>query len=128
MYIDEIIFCLQFIPLVWFLLLDEEVSNKKKVFLRFVLISIAILMFGIVYKNYTDESNKLLVYFGSQMTLIFLLLYKTIQIPYYWIFKRRPEVLTIPEKNIDIIPSLILIVGSVILPFIIDSFIIRKLM
>ncbi|MGH1387989.1 hypothetical protein [Kordia sp.] len=85
-------------------------------------------MFGIVYKNYTDESNKLLVYFGSQMTLIFLLLYKTIQIPYYWIFKRRPEVLTIPEKNIDIIPSLILIVGSVILPFIIDSFIIRKLM
>ncbi|AXG68055.1 hypothetical protein KORDIASMS9_00244 [Kordia sp. SMS9] len=127
MYIDEIIFSLQFIPLVWFLFLDEEISNKKKVFLKFVLISIIILIFGIVYENYIGKSKTSLVYFGSQITFTYLLLYKIIQIPYDWIFKRRPEISAIPKKNIDIIPSLIMIVGSITLPIIIDSFIIRKL-
>ncbi|MFK7750734.1 MAG: hypothetical protein AB8B65_20245 [Kordia sp.] len=128
MNIDEIIFSLQFIPLLWFLLLDEETSNKRKVFLKFVLISIVILVFGIVYENYITEPKNSLVYFGSQVTFTFIVLYKIIQIPYYWIFKRRPEILSVPKRNIDIIPSLIVIIGSVILPIVIDRFIIQKFM
>ncbi|WP_298513808.1 hypothetical protein [uncultured Kordia sp.] len=125
--IDKIIYFVQFIPFIWFLLLDEEVSNKKSVFLKFIFISIAILIFGIFYEYNLAENNKSLIYYGSQMTLIFLLLYKIVQIPYYWIFKRKPEISTIPEKNIDIIPLLFVIAGTISLPFLIDIFIIQKL-
>ena len=92
------------------------------------MISIGILIFGIVYEHYFVTANKSLVYFGSQMTLIFIILYKIIRIPYYWIFKREPEINQYPEQRIDIIPTLIVVMGTVILPFLIDSMIIQRIM
>ncbi|AUC80626.1 hypothetical protein CW733_00135 [Lacinutrix sp. Bg11-31] len=62
------------------------------------------------------------------MTLIFLILFKIIRIPYYLIFKREPEINQYPEKLIDIIPTLIVVMGTLILPFLIDSIIIQKIM
>ena len=61
------------------------------------------------------------------MTLIFLILFKIVRIPYYLIFKREPEINRNPEKWIDIIPTLIVVIGTVVLPLLIDSMIIKKL-
>ena len=126
--IEKIIYFLLFIPFLWLLIFDQQKLKRKKVFLKYLLISIGILILGIVYEHYFTTADKSLVYFGSQMTLIFLILYKIIRIPYYWIFKREPEINQYPEKRIDIIPTLIVVMGTVLLPFLIDSMIIQKIM
>ena len=128
MNIEKIIYFLLFIPFLWLLIFDQQKLKLKKVFLKYLLISIGILILGIVYEHFFTADNKSLVYFGSQMTLIFIILYKIIRIPYYWIFKREPEINQYSEKKIDIIPTLIVVMGTVLLPFLIDSIIIQKIM
>ena len=94
--------------------------------MKYLLISIGVMVFGIMYDHYFVKDSRSLVYFGSQVPLIFLILYTIIRIPYYLIFKREPEISQYPEKLIDIIPTLIVVTGTVILPFLIDSMIIQK--
>lgn len=126
--IDKIIYFLLFIPLLWLLIFDQQKLKNRTIFLKYLLISIGVLVFGILYNHYFAKGNKSLVYFGSQMTLIFLILYKLIRIPYYLIYQREPEISKVPEKNIDIIPTLIVLTGTMILPFLIDSLIIQKIL
>ena len=126
MNIDKIIYVLLFIPFLWILIFDQQKLKKRTVFIKYLLISIGILIIGIFYQNYSETENRFLVYIGSQMTLIFLILYKLIRIPYYLIFKREPEINRNPEKWIDIIPTLLVIIGTVILPILIDSMIFKK--
>lgn len=124
--IDTIIYFLLFIPFFWLLIFDQQKLKSKTVFFKYLLISIGILIFGVLYDLYFSKGNKSLVYFGSQMSLIFLILYKIIRIPYYLIYKREPEISRWPEKNIDIIPTLIIMTGTMVLPFLINSLIIQK--
>jgi hypothetical protein len=81
---------------------------------------------GILYEFYFKTSDESYVYFFSQMPIIFLIVSKGIRIPYCKIYKREPEISRHPEKNIDIIPSIIVIMGCAILPFLIDLYIIRN--
>ena len=127
MNIDKVIYFLLFIPFLWIIIFDQEKLKYRTVFFKYLLISIGILIIGIVYQKYSDTEDKFLVYFGSQMTLIFLILFKIVRIPYYLIFKREPEINRNPEKWIDIIPTLIVVIGTVVLPLLIDSMIIKKL-
>ena len=115
-----------FIPFVWILIFDQQKLKYRTVFVKYLLISIGILIIGILYQKYSETENRFLVYIGSQMTLIFLILYKIIRIPYYLIFKREPEINRSPEKWIDIIPTLIVILGTVVLPILIDSMLFKK--
>lgn len=128
MEIDKIIYFILFIPFLWLLIFDQQKLKNKNVFLKYLLISIGVLLFGILYDHYLAKDNKSLVYFGSQMTLIFLLLYKLIRIPYYLIYKKEPEISRFPEKKIDIIPTLIILAGTMVLPFLIDGLIIQKIL
>jgi hypothetical protein len=126
--IDKIIYFLLFIPFLWLLIFDQQKLKNRTVFLKYLLISIGVLVFGILYDHYLAKDNKSLVYFGSQMTLIFLILYKLIRLPYYLIYKREPEISRVPEKKIDIIPTLIVLTGTMVLPFFIDNLIIQKML
>ena len=127
MNIDKVIYFLLFIPFLWILVFDQEKLKFRTVFLKYLTISIGILIIGILYQKHSETEDKFLVYIGSQMTLIFLILFKIIRIPFYLIFKREPEINRNPEKWIDIIPTLIVIIGTVVLPFLIDNVIIKKL-
>ena len=124
MIIDKVIYFLLFIPLLWIVIFDQEKLKYRSVFFKYLLISIIILIIGILYQKYANTEDKSLVYFGSQMTLIFLILFKIVRIPYYLIFKREPEINQYPEKWIDIIPTLIVLIGTILLPFLIDSLIV----
>ncbi len=126
MTIDNVLYFLLFIPLVYIIVFDQEKLKYKTVFITYVLISIGILIIGILYQTYSSTENKLLVYMGSQMTLIFLILFKIVRIPYYMIFKREPEISEHPKKWIDIIPTIIVIISTIILPFLIDSYILKN--
>jgi len=127
MNIDKIIYFLLFIPFLWILVFDQDKLKNRTVFFKYILISIGILIIGIFYLKYSETENKFLVYIGSQMTITFLILYKIIRIPYYLIFKREPEISKHPEKLIDIIPTLIVLIGTVALPLLIDNMFLRKL-
>ena len=126
MNIDKIIYFLSFIPFAWILFFDQQKLKYRTVFIKYLIISIGILIFGILYQKYSETENRFLVYIGSQMTLIFLILYKIIRIPYYLIFKREPAINRSPEKWIDIIPTMIVIMGTIILPILIDSMLFKK--
>ena len=125
---ETIIYILLFFPFLWLLMFDQQKLNRDYIFIKYLMISIVILIFGIVYDNFIANGSKSLVYFGSQMTLIFLVLYKIIRVPYYMIFKREPEISRTPDKKIDIIPTLFIFAGTMILPFLIDSMIVQKIL
>lgn len=125
---DLIVYFVFFIPLLWIVIFDQQNLKYKNVFTKYLLISIGVLVLGILYDFLLAKENKSLVYFSSQMTFTFLLLYKLIRIPYYLIFKREPEISKMPENKIDIIPTLIITAGTLALPFIIDTYIIQKIL
>ncbi|WP_445458011.1 hypothetical protein [Flavobacterium sp. HNIBRBA15423] len=126
MNIDLIMHFIFFIPLL-IVAFNQKKLKYKDIFLKYLLISIGVLFLGILYDNFLAKENKSIVYYSSQMTITFLLLYKIIRIPYYLIFKREPEISKMPENKIDIIPTIIITVGTMALPFIIDTYIIQKI-
>lgn len=128
MNLDLIVYFVFFIPLLWIAIFDQQNLKYKNVFTKYLLISIGVLVLGILYDFLLEKENKSLVYFSSQMTITFLLLYKLIRIPYYLIFKREPEISKMPKNKIDIIPTLIITTGTLALPFIIDTYIIQKIL
>ena len=76
-----------------------------------------------------DRNSKVqnLNYFGSQTMFIFLILYKILRSIYYKIFKREPEFSKFPKHRIDIVYTLILVIGIMVLPLIIDEYITQRL-
>ena len=121
MNIDKVIYFLLFIPFIWILVFEQEKLKYRAVFLKYLIISIAVLIIGLLYQKYSKTEGKFLVYIGSQMTFTFLILYKIIRIPYYLIFKREPEINQYAEKWIDIITTLIVVIGTVALPALINN-------
>ncbi len=128
MNIDLIIHFIFFIPLLWIAIFEQQNLKYKNIFLKYLIISFGVIFLGILYDTFLAKENKSIVYFSSQMTLTFLLLYKLIRIPYYLIFKREPEISKLPKNKIDIIPTLIITTGTLGLPFIIDTYIIQKIL
>ena len=124
---EIIAFIVVLVPFFWVLMFKQEKLKNDNVFLRYLLLSILVMGFGILYEYELTNMEKSMVYFISQMTFIFVVLYKIIRIPYYLIFKREPEISEYPEKWIDYIPTLIVALGTLILPFLIDTFIIQKI-
>ena len=125
---EIIAFIIVFAPLFWIETFKQEKLKDNKVFLRCLLLSIFVMAFGIVYEYKLTNMEKSFVYFFSQMTFIFVILYKLIRIPYFKIYNREPEIADPPEKWIDIIPTIIICTGVLLLPFIIDSYIIQKIL
>ncbi len=123
MYIDFIlsfIFCIPF----WYIVGDQQDLKKKNVFFKYLMISFISLTFGIIYNYYSKTDDKMFPYFISQIPVTFLILYKIIRIPYYRIYKSEPEMSYIPEKNREVIPSLLLLLGCITIPLLIDLYII----
>lgn len=122
MYIDFIISFILCIPL-WYIVGDQQDLKKKNVFFKYFIISLISLTLGIIYNYYSKTDDKMFPYFLSQIPITFLILYKIIRIPYYCIYKSEPEMAYIPENNRDVIPSLLLLLGCLTLPFLIDQYI-----
>ena len=124
MYIDYLISFILIIPF-WYILVNQQYLKRRKIFYKHLSISLLSLISGIIYNYYSTTADKGLVYFISQMPFFFLILYRIIRIPYYKIYKREPEISRHPEKNIDVIPSLLVMAGCATLPFLIDLYIIK---
>ncbi len=123
---DLLLYMIFQIPLV-FIIVKQDQLHKPDIFLKFFSFALVLFIGGAFFLYDKNSSLQKLAYFGSQTSLIFLFLYKIIRNIYYPIFLREPEFSKTPIHKIDIIPTVIIITGTITLPFIIDTFLIQKL-
>jgi len=79
MNIDIVLYLVFLLPLVWIVVNDINKLNDRKVFIKYFILSIIILTFGILFNYYSQTENKDLSYFGSQILIIFLLMQKILR-------------------------------------------------
>lgn len=103
-----------------------EKLKQKKVFIIWLLIAIGIIITGFMIEDNSNNELRNISYFGSQMLFIFLVLQKIIRNIYFRIFNREPEFGKFPKNKIDYIYTLLITIGTMILPFLLDSFIFKK--
>jgi len=103
-----------------------EKLKEKKVFIIWLLIAIAIIFIGYMIEDNSNNEMRNLSYFGSQMLFIFLIIHKVTRNIYFRIFNREPEFGKFPKYKIDYIYTLLLTIGTMVLPFLLDSFIFKK--
>jgi len=117
-----------FLPLFWIIIFRQEKLQSIKEFLIYLWIAIIFTILGVIFIYNNHLRTQKLSYYGSQEMLIFLVLYKILRNIYYPIFKREPEFSKTPKNKIDIVYTLVLFTGLITLPFIIDDFIIQRLL
>jgi hypothetical protein len=103
-----------------------EKLKEKKVFIIWLLIAIAIIFIGYMIEDNSNNEMRNVSYFGSQMLFIFLIIHKVTRNIYFRIFNREPEFGKFPKYKIDYIYTLLLTIGTMVLPFLLDSFIFKK--
>ena len=113
------------IPFLKMMVFDQDELNEKKQISIYLFIGILSWVIGIIYFQISSTEDKWFVYFCSQLTLFFLILFNVVAIPYRKVFKRNPEISEIPDKFIDIIPTLIVTMGTVLMPLFLDAYLIK---
>ena len=103
-----------------------EKLNEKKVFIIWILIAIIIIFIGYMIEDNPNNEMRNISYFGSQMLFIFLIINKVTRNIYFKIFNREPEFGKLPKYKIDYIYTLLLTIGTIVVPFLLDSSIFKK--
>ena len=124
MNLDIFLYFLFLIPLA-FATYNHESLKYRNIFLKYLTISLAIVILGILI-NY-GQRPKSMNYFGSQILLTFLILQMVLRKFYFKIFKRDPELSKYPNNRLDFIYFFFVFIGMITIPFLIDSFIIQKI-
>ncbi|MDI5894294.1 hypothetical protein [Flavobacterium algoritolerans] len=125
MNIDILLYIIFIIPIL-IVGLQIEKLNHKKTFIIWILLAIFLICIGIMIEDNSNNEIRSISYFGSQMLFIFLIIHKITRDIYFKIFKREPEFGKFPKHKIDIIYTLILTSGTMVLPFLIDSYVLKK--
>jgi L-asparagine transporter-like permease len=121
---DLVYYIVIFTPFFWFLLFDQQKLADKAVFFRYIIISVLVLSLGVLHDYGND--TKSYIYFASQLLIVLLALHFVFRQIYLKIYKREPEISNRPDHKVDFLYTLIIGMCSIILPFLIDEFIIRK--
>ena len=114
--IDYVALIIVIICFVGLVIYQEKLTTRKNFFKAF-LIATALIAFGVFFLTFSNSSGKELIFVLCQTSMIFLLLHQVIRIPYRLLLNREPEISKSPEHWIDIIPSIIILLGVIILPF-----------
>ncbi|MCL9805503.1 hypothetical protein NAT51_08215 [Flavobacterium amniphilum] len=103
-----------------------EKLNQKKIFPIWLSIAVLILLLGIAIENNSNNEMRSISYYGSQMLLVFLIIQRITRNIYFKIFKREPEFGRSPKHKIDNIYTLLIAIGTMLLPFLLDAYIFHK--
>ena len=125
MNIDILLYIIFIIP-IFIAGFQIEKLNQKKQFIIWFSISIGIIILGFMIEDNSNNEMRNISYFGSQMLFIFLVLHKVTRNIYFRIFNREPEFGKLPKNKIDYIYTLIVTIGTMVLPFLLDSYIFHK--
>lgn len=124
---DLFLYTLFFIPVFWAAVIDQERLKEKKVFLKHLLISVALIGFGAFPEVYKDVNPKSLSYFGAQMLFWFLLLFVILRNIYIKMYNKEPEFTEFTTTFEDKIFSGLIYFGMIALPFLVDYYIVQKI-
>ena len=126
MNIDLILYILFFIPL---LLISHKKDKliEKEYFIKCLFLSILMIFLGVLFDKLQNNKYPSYSYFGSQTLFIFLIINKFLRNIYFKIYEREPEISQQPELTIDFIYTFVITFSVMLLPFIFDNFIIKKL-
>lgn len=119
--IDIIAFIIISSPFIKMVVFDQETLDEKRSLITYFIIGILSWIIGATYFYFSSTDEKWVVYFGSQMTFFFVIQYTFIAYLYRKIFNRNPEFSEVPNKNIDIIPTFIITMGTILIPLLLDS-------
>lgn len=125
MNIDIVLYIIFIIPL-FIAGFQIEKLNQKRVFTIWISISVLLIISGIMIEDNSNNEMRNISYFGSQMLFIFLIIQRLTRNIYFKIFKREPEFGKFPKYKIDYLYTFLISIGTMILPFIIDSYIFKK--
>ncbi len=125
MNIDILLYIIFTIPII-IVSFQLEKLKQKKVFIIWLSIAISLILAGIMIEDNSNNEMRNISYFGSQMLFLFLIIQKVTRNLYFKIFKREPEFGKFPKHKIDYIYTLLITLGTIVLPFLIDSFIFHK--
>jgi hypothetical protein len=126
MNIDLILYIIFMIPLVWIGGFKIDKLKDNRVFFKYFMLSVIMLIIGITLNYYSENESKSASYFGSQMLIVFLLMQKILRKIFCIMFHREPFFGRYFIKFPDFVYSLILATSVMTFPFLIDSFIVQK--
>jgi hypothetical protein len=92
-------------------------------FLKWILLSFFLIIFGYLFDNIQNSDTNTLSYFGSQMLFTFLIMNKITRNIYFYFFKREPEFGKFPKHKIDYIYSILIVSSLLTLPFLLNDLI-----
>jgi hypothetical protein len=126
MNLDKTLCIIYSIPIIWVMFFDDKLKINR-IFIKYLSVSILILIVGILVENYQENGQKSFSYFISQMMLVYLISQRIMRNLFKIKYDREPifvrAVGTFEDKTYSTI--LVFVVAS--LPFIINLFIIEKL-
>ena len=108
-----------------YVFLKQEIFLKNRTFLKGIFFSSLLAFLGIVYCEISVSEKKWLVYFGAQTTLSFLLTYKMVVSIWQFLFKRVPEISQAIDKFSDVIPTTLVGVGTILLPYAVELYLVQ---
>lgn len=124
MSIDIVLYIIFIIPL-FIAFFQIEKLTQKRVFIIWILIAILLIIIGIMIEDNSNNEMRNSSYFGSQMLFVFLIIQKSTRNIYLKIFKREPEFGKFPKYKIDYIYTFLISIGTMILPFVIDTYLFK---
>jgi positive regulator of sigma E activity len=127
MNLDKTLCIIYSIPSICVMIFFEKLKINR-IFIKYLSASIALLIIGIVVENYQENEQKSFSYFISQIMLSFLISQRILRIPFRKKYHREPILVRSVGTFEDKTYSTILLFVMVSLPFIINSFIIEKLL
>ncbi len=115
------------VSLPWFrmLIFDQEKLHFKKYFFCYLIASVISLVLGVLYFELSSTEEKYLVYFASCMSLIFLLVYNVIALPFRRKIKRNPEISQSSNSIVDIVATIIIVLATIVIPLLLDVYVIH---
>lgn len=122
---DTILNILFSLPLLWVFIFVEDKLNDNTIFLKYLFISILLIVVGIVVENHQNNSDKSFSYYISQFLLAYLIMRKLMGIIFYKIYNRRPKMVRSHGTFEDKTYSFVLLFAVVSLPVLIEYYIVQ---
>lgn len=95
---------------------------ETKVLVKWIVISIGIFAFGIIFSLFLD-SDFSFTYYTAQMPFFLIIFHRTLGELYRKIFKKIPDALS---RHDNLIYFLLVNMSMITIPFLLDSFVVQK--
>jgi hypothetical protein len=123
---DTILNILFSLPFLWIIIFKEEKLNDNNIFLKYLFISVLLIIVGIAVENHQNNLDKSYSYYISQFLFVFLIMHKIIGLLFYKIYNRRPKIVRSVGTFEDKMYSFIMTFAIVSIPFLIENYIVQK--